>query len=153
MSNFIKGDALILWFWDTSGTPAYKPLACLTSNSISQTRNIIESQTKCLPGEVEKDPGSLSNEISFEGQYIDTTSADPNGDGTKMSHDALFLLMNSGDKIDWKMDSGLADQTAYYGTDGILGGLDLSADAGDSVSTFSGTLSVNGAIVLVDPHV
>ena len=57
MSNFIKGDALILWFWDTSGTPAYKPVACLTSNSLSQTRNIIESQTKCAPGLVEKDSG------------------------------------------------------------------------------------------------
>lgn len=153
MSNFIKGDAVILWIWDTSGTPAYKPTACLTSTSLSQTRNIIESQTKCAPGLVEKDAGSLNNEISLEGQYIDTTSTPTAGDDTKMSHDALFELMNAGTPIDWRMSTGLTDTAYYYGTESILSSLELSADAGDSVATFSGTLSVSGAIVTTDPHV
>ena len=50
-------------------------LSLLTSNSLSQTVNIIESQTKCDPGVIIKDAGSMSYEISAEGQYIDTTSA------------------------------------------------------------------------------
>ena len=72
MSDFIKGDGLILYLHDGS---IYRPVACLTSNSLSQTRAVIESQTKCTPGLIEKTGGSLSYEISFEGQYIDTTSA------------------------------------------------------------------------------
>ena len=44
----IKGEVVILSIWD--GTSAYEPLACLTSNSLSETVDIIESQTKCNPG-------------------------------------------------------------------------------------------------------
>ena len=55
--------------------------------SLAQTRNIIESQTKCDPGLVVKDAGSLTYEISFEGQYIDTTST--GGETDKASHDYL----------------------------------------------------------------
>ena len=147
MSTFIKGDAIILYVHDGS---IYRPIACLTSNSLSQTRNIIESQTKCDPGLVIKDAGTLSYEISFEGQYIDTTSA--GSEVTKASHDYLFGIMNSGAVQTWKMDTGLTDTTNYYGT-GILGDLEMSADAGDELAAFSGTLSGSGAIVTVDPIV
>ena len=61
MSNFIKGENLILYIHDDT---IYRPIACLTSNSLSQTLNIIESQTKCDPGVVIKDAGSMSYEIS-----------------------------------------------------------------------------------------
>ena len=44
MSTFIKGDAVILSIWDGV---AYEPIGCLTSNSLSITRNVIETQTKC----------------------------------------------------------------------------------------------------------
>jgi len=70
MSTFIKGEALVLYVHDGS---AYRPVACLTSNALEQTRGIIEKQTKCLPGKTERQAGSLSYEISAEGNYIDTT--------------------------------------------------------------------------------
>ncbi len=146
MSTFIKGDALVLFVHD--GT-IYRPVACLTSNSLSQTRNIIESQTKCEPGLVQKDPGSLTYEISFEGRYIDTTSA--GAEVTKASHDWLMANpMNSGTAITWKLNTGLTDTTDYYGT-GIMGDLEMTADAGDELANFSGTLSGSGAIVTTDP--
>ena len=63
MSTFIKGDVIILSLWN--GTDAYEPIACLTSNSLSLTRNVIESQTKCDPGLITKTPGSYSYNISF----------------------------------------------------------------------------------------
>lgn len=147
MSNFIKGDALVLHVWDGS---AYRPIACLTSNALNQTRNIIESQTKCDPGQVIKDSGSLTYDLSFEGQYIDTTST--GGETSKASHDYLFGLMNAGADDTWKLDTGLADTVAYYGT-GIFQDLSLNADAGDSVANFSGTISGSGLIVTVDPNV
>lgn len=143
----IKGEVIIVYFWDTD---AYKPVGCLTSNGLTQTRNIIESNTKCNPGVVTKTAGALSNEISFEGEYIDSTSA--TGDTSVVSHDYMFGLMNNATLIDWKMSTGLADEPDYFGTNAILSSLDLTAPAGDEVATFSGTLAVDGAIVLTDPH-
>lgn len=145
MSNFIKGEGLILYVHDGL---IYRPIACLTSNSLSQTQNIIESQTKCNPGVVIKDAGTMSYEISAEGQYIDTTSAA--AEITKASHDYLFTIM--GTEKTWKMDTGLADTTAYYGT-AIIGDLSLDAAAGDELATFSATLAGSGTIVTVDPIV
>jgi len=144
MSNFIKGENLILYVHDST---IYRPIACLTSNSLSQTVNIIESQTKCDPGVVIKDAGSMSYEISAEGQYIDTTSA--GAEITKASHDYLKTLL--GTTVTWKMATGLTDNAAYYGS-AIIGDLSLDAPAGDEIATFSCTLSGSGAIVLVDPN-
>ena len=69
MSTFIKGDAVILSIWDGS---AYEPIGCLTSNSLSVTRNVIEAQTKCAPNEITRVAGSTSSELSFEANYIKT---------------------------------------------------------------------------------
>ena len=145
MSKFIKGEGLILYVYDGL---IYRPIACLTSNSLSQTQNIIESQTKCDPGVVIKDAGTMSYEISAEGQYIDTTSA--GAEITKASHDYLFTIM--GTEKTWKMDTGLADTVAYYGT-AIIGDLSLDAASGDELATFSCTLAGSGVIVTVDPEV
>jgi len=144
MSNFIKGENLVLYIWDSS---IYRPIACLTSNSLSQTQNIIESQTKCDPGVVIKDAGTMSYEITAEGQYIDTTSV--GAEVTKASHDYLKSIM--GTEVTWKMDTGLTDTTAYYGT-AIVGDLSLDASAGDELAVFSCTLAGSGSIVTVDPE-
>jgi len=145
MSVFIKGDALILSVHDGS---TYRPIACLTSNSLSQTRAVIESQTKCEVGTIQRDPGSISYELTFEGQYIDTTSV--GAEITKASHDRLKIEIETGLIDTWKLDTGLADTVAYYGT-AVLSDLSLDAPAGDEFATFSGTLSGSGLIVTVDP--
>jgi len=147
MSTFIPGDGLVLYIHDGS---IYRPVACLTSNSLSETRTIIESQTKCSPGLIEKTAGSYVYEIPMEGQYIDTTSV--GAEITKASHDYLHTLIVAGGTETWKMDTGLADTVAYYGT-AILQDLELTAPAGDEIATFSATLSGSGAIVTVDPIV
>lgn len=147
MATPIKGEVIIVSFWDTD---AYKPVACLTSNGLSQTRNIIESQTKCNPGVIKKTAGSISSDVSVEGEYVDSTSV--GGDLTVVSHDYLFGLMNDATLIDWRMSTGLADTEFYYGTGAILSDLELTAAAGDELATFSGTLAIDGAIVTTDPH-
>jgi len=144
MSTFIKGEDLILYVHD--GT-IYRPLACLTSNSLSQTQSIIESQTKCDPGVTIKDAGTMSYDISAEGQYIDTTTS-VTGALTKASHDYLFTIL--GTSVTWKLDSGLAGTVAYFGT-AIIGDLSLDAGAGDELATFSCTLAGSGEIVTTDP--
>lgn len=144
MATKIKGEAIILYVWDSS---IYRPIACLTSNSLSETVNIIESQTKCDPGIVTKTAGSKNYELSVEGEYIDTTSV--GAEVTKASHDYLRSLLGS--DVDWKMDTGLTDTDAYFGT-AIISDLSLDNPAGDELSTFSATMSGSGAIVTVDPH-
>lgn len=145
MATRIKGDVLILSIHDGS---IYRPIACLTSNSLTETQNIIESQTKCDAGVIIKTPGSYTYEISAEGEYIDTTSV--GAEVTKASHDYLHTVF--GTEVTWKIATGLTDTAAYYGT-AILN--DLSGDfaAGDELATFSASLSGTGTIVTVDPKV
>lgn len=121
-------------------------MACLTSNELSQTRNVIESQTKCDPGVITKTPGSVSYSISFEGEAIVTESG-------KQSHAELFAYMNtiSGVLQEWKMDNGQSSPNAYYGS-AVLSDLSLSAPAGDELTTFSGTLDGSGLILTTDPN-
>jgi len=145
MATKIKGEVLVLSIWDSS---IYRPIACLTSNNLSETQNIIESQTKCDPGVVTKMAGSYSYELSAEGEYIDTTSA--TGEITLASHDYLHSVF--GTTVTWQLSTGLADKPYYWGT-AILN--DLSGDfaAGDDLATFSASLSGSGAIVEVDPNI
>jgi len=139
----IKGDAIILYVWDAT---IYRPIACLTSNSLNEAREIIEGKNKCNPGVISKEIGTYSYELSAEGEYIDTTSS--GSEITKASHDYLRTIADT--KVAWKMDTGLTDTSAYYGT-AIISDLTLDNPAGE-ISTFSATLSGDGAIVTTDPN-
>jgi len=140
--SFIKGDGLILSIHDGAG---YLPVACLTSNSLSTTRAVIETQTKCDPGQTIKRAGNFDYSISADGLYIDTGV-----DDTKFSHDRLLALQMAGANVTWSISTGLVTNTFYYGT-AAISDLNLDAPTGQENSTFSCTLSGSGAIVLVDP--
>lgn len=144
----INGDTLILSVYDDTAT-AYRPVACLTTNSLNQSTNIIESQTKCTPGETTKTKGTRSYNIAAEGEYIDTTST--GGETTKASHDYLKELSEGSTNITWRMATGLTDTPFYYG-EAIISELSLTGPAGEP-STFTTTLEGTGAIVEVDPKV
>jgi hypothetical protein len=146
MSTPIKGEVGIIYIWDAT---IYRPIACLTSNSLNSTVSVIESQTKCDPGLVKKQAGVFSYTIEAEGEYIDTTSV--GGELTKASHDYLLDKQKLKAPVDWKLVTGVTG-AIYYGT-AILTDLSLSQGAGDEISTFSVTLDGSGDIVEVDPHV
>jgi len=141
MSTFIKGDAVILSIWDGAD---YEPIGCLTSNTLSVTRNVIEAQTKCDPGKITRIAGSSSSEVSFEATYIKT-------DGEYTNFDALLNFINNVNNADkpqyWKMTTDLPGfkPSAYYGF-GVLSDLEITAAAGDEFATFSGTLQNTGLI-------
>lgn len=143
--TLIKGDSIVLYVHDGA---AYRPIACLTSNSLAQTRGVIETQTKCDPGNTIKGAGSMSYNISAEGLYIDTTSVGE--EVTKASHDYLKTIMDAGTSVTWKMDTGLTDTPEYFGT-AILSDLQASFPTGDEWANFSVTLEGSGAIVSTDP--
>ena len=144
MATKIKGELLILSVWDSV---IYRPIACLTSNSLSETQSIIESQTKCDPGVIIKTPGTYSYELSAEGEYIDTTSV--GASVTLASHDYLHSVF--GTSVTWRLATGLTDTPFYYGTAIIA---DLSGDfaSGDELASFSASLSGSGSIVEIDPE-
>lgn len=144
MATKIKGDVLILSVHDGS---AYRPIACLTSNSLNETQNIIESQTKCDPGVITKSPGSYTYELSAEGEYIDTTSV--GAEVTLASHDYLHSVF--GTEVTWRLATGLADTAFYYGT-AIINDLSGDFGSGDDLATFSASLAGSGSIVEVDPE-
>lgn len=141
----IKGELGILYIHD--GT-AYRPVACLTSNSLTNTVGVIESQTKCNPGVTVKIPGVQNYTIEAEGEYIDTTSV--GGEITKASHDYLLPKQQLRELITWKLDTGVTG-AVYYGS-AMITDLTLDQGAGDEISTFSMTLDGSGAIVTVDPE-
>jgi hypothetical protein len=142
-----KGELGVIYLWVGS---AYKPIACLTSTSLSTTVSIIESTTKCFPGVTKKYAGTFNGSISLEGEYIDTTTV--NGNTAKQSHDALFLMQKAKETRNWKLDTNVNDPTSvkYYG-EAIIS--DLSADfgSGDDLATFSATLDIDGDIATTDP--
>jgi len=144
----ILGEKGILYIYTGA---AYKPVACLTSNSLNTTVSMIESQTKCFPGVVKKTAGTFSYSIDAEGEYIDTTTV--GGDTAKQSHDALFLLQQAKNIIEWKIDTNISDATSvkYYGS-GYLTDLSATFGSGDELSTFSATIDGDGAILLTDPN-
>lgn len=141
----ILGNEGLLYIWDSS---AYRPVACLTSHSLTTALSVLESNTKCNPGVTEKQADQFSYDIACDGEYIDTTSA--GGYTTKASHDYLLTLQQAKTLVTWKLDSGLAD-TTYYGY-AYITDLDLTQPAGE-ISTFSATLSGSGSIVTTDPTV
>lgn len=141
----IHGKDSIIYVYDGA---AYRPIACLTSQSIATALSVIESNTKCDPGNTTRETDQFSYDISADGEYIDTTSV--GGETTLASHDWLLVKQMAKAKVIWKLDTALAD-TTYYGT-AILS--DLNADfPSDALATFSATLSGDGAIVTVDPTV
>ena len=146
MSTKIKGEVGILYIYDSA---AYRPVACLTSNSLATTVSVIESQTKCNPGTIQKQGGTFSYMIDAEGEYIDTTSV--GGDLAKASHDFLFVKQQLKALVTWKLVTGVTGQI-YYGS-ALISELNLDQGSGDDLSTFSLTLDGSGLIVLVDPTV
>lgn len=146
MSTLVKGDTVLFNIYDSS-TSGYEPVICLTSNSLSETKNIIESQTKCDAGQIVKTPGSYTYEISLEGEYGVAS-------GDEYDWGRIRALLVAGTLIEWSM-SGLdsSGSTAYYGS-GYLSEISLDAPAGDEIVTFSATLMGDGktAITTTNPN-
>jgi hypothetical protein len=144
--TFIHGKTGIFYLHD--GT-VYRPVACGKVNSLNTTLEVLEELTKCDPENTVKTPGAFSYDIPFDGLQIDTTSA--GAEITKASHDYILSLQQAKSLVTWKMDNGLSDNDAYYGTGYIT---DLTADFDvSSNAPFSGTLSGAGAISTTDPIV
>ena len=139
----------MLYVYDAANT-AYRPLACITSNSLSSTLSLLESATKCNPSGTEYTADRLNESVSVDGEVIDSTSV--GGDTAKASWDYLYGLMkDSADndtKHDFWYDSGIADANYYF--KGYIGELSHEASATDKI-TFSATVQITGSTSTTDP--
>lgn len=146
--KIIRGREGIVSVYDAVAL-AYKPIACVTSQSLSATLSVLESNTSCNPGTTIRIPDQLSYEISFDGEYIDTTSV--GGETTLASHDFLFNLQqaqqSSGDYSIFRIETGLADTTYYCRA--LISDLNLD-QAQTELSSFSATLMVSGLVSTTD---
>lgn len=94
---FINGSLKLLYIkWDGE----YLPIGCLTSNSFSESVEMLDTTTRDNGGWKTSIPTMQSYNISFDGLIINTRFS--GGDFTKISYDRLRDLKRSRTKIEWK---------------------------------------------------
>ena len=152
MAKYVQGHERILKRYD--GT-AYKPLVCLTSTDFSQALSMIETINVCTNGEVESTPDSITRSVSFSGEIVDTSSlvgGMASGETIEELYTAQEESRTSGEADNWVLmaaNDSLNVQPKYF--KGFLSDASDSFAAG-SKATFSGTITVNGVPVAVDPN-
>lgn len=111
------------------------PIGCLTSNSLSESAEMLQTTTRDNDGWATSRPAIQNYNISFEGLQINTVVA--GGTFTAASYDKLKILKRSKLLLDWKIQGDLFP-TVDYGKCYIT---ELSeASAVDDFLTFSGSM-------------
>lgn len=115
------------------------PVGCLTSNSLSENAEMLQTTTRDNDGWSTSRPTMQSYSISFEGLQINTTIA--GGSFFVASYDRLKLLKRSKTLLDWKIQ-GTVYPTVDYGKCYIT---EISeASVVDDLLTFSGSMTGYG---------
>lgn len=149
--QFYSGSLFMLYIRN-SGT--WKPVACLTSNGISESWDFAETVTKCDPGVTRRKPTTYSYEIPFEGVFTDTSGA--GGDTAKASWDTLKTLARAKTLTEYQIALLREDGTeepnfaAQFGS-AYFSALEITGAEGEFI-TFSGTLLGDGDITETDPY-
>ena len=149
--QFYSGSLFMLYIRN-SGT--WKPVACLTSNGISESWDFAETVTKCDPGVTRRKPTTYSYEIPFEGVFTDTSGA--GGDTAKASWDTIKGIARAKTLAEYQIALLRTDGSEepnfapQYGT-AYFSALDITGAEGEFI-TFSGTLLGDGDISETDPY-
>ena len=149
--QFYSGSLFMLYI-RTGG--AWKPVACLTSNGISESWDFAETVTKCDPGVTRRKPTTYSYEIPFEGVFTDTSGA--GGDNAKASWDRISIIARAKTLTEFQVALLKTDGTeepnfsAQYGY-AYFSALEITGAEGDFI-TFTGTLLGDGDITTTDPY-
>lgn len=149
--QFYSGSLFMLYIRN-AGT--WKPVACLTSNGISESWDFAETVTKCDPGVTRRKPTTYSYEIPFEGVFTDTSGA--GGDTAKASWDTIKNLARAKTLTEYQIALLRNDGTeepnfaAQFGA-AYFSALEITGAEGEFI-TFSGTLLGDGDITETDPY-
>jgi len=120
---------------DIDGDATYKPVACLTSNSLTSTLNVIDATSKC--GDQFQAGPSYSQSFRAEGFAIDET-----GTPAKDSYQQLYAAHAAGTVFGMKMGKATpaAGDITYSGTV-FISAFDVNAADKDDVK-FTATFTV-----------
>lgn len=132
MENYLGDDRLL--YIKLNGS--WMPIGCLTSNSFSETSEMIDTTTRDNQGWATSRPTLQSYSVSFEGIQINTTMN--GGTFTVASYDRLKLLKRDKILLDWKTQ-GTKYPIVDYGKAYINEISDASA-VGEFI-TFSGSMT------------
>lgn len=131
----IKGKLLIL---SIKVDGVFLPVGCLTSNSIEEESEMLNTTTRDNNGWETSRPTIQSYVINFEGIQINTIFKD--GDSSKVSYDKLKALKRNRDLIEWQITGGETETGKGYITE-------LSeASPVDGMLSFSGVITGDGSI-------
>jgi len=128
--TFYKGEEQILYLVVDS---IDCPIACLTSNSFSESVEMLDTTTRENAGWKTSKPTNQEYSISFEGLQIITDETTP----TRYSLDTLKVLKRARTKIEWKIATGSVFTDTGFG---YITELSESAPVGELLS-FSGTIT------------
>lgn len=134
--TYIAGHTGVLSYWDVS---AYKPVACLTSTSLSRTLEVKEKVNMCTEGEIVKTAGAVERSLSIEGEVV--------VEAGKASLTELETIIKAGTEKTFKLGRG----ASFYYFTGLLTDLSDNFQAGED-ATFSATLTLTSAPSAVDPN-
>lgn len=130
-----EGAIRILYIKDAT---VWHPVACLSSNPISEFVETIPTTTRASGGWETSVATSQSYTIDFEGIQILTSSA---GDDTKLSYDTLKEKKRDRTLIEWKIeDTGLIFSDTGSGYITAIG----EANEVGGLLTFNGTIQGYG---------
>ena len=120
---------------DIDGDGTYKPVACLTSNSLTSTLNVIDATSKC--GDQFQAGPSFSQSFRAEGFAIDET-----GTPAKDSYQQLYTAHASRTQFNMKMGKAVptAGDITYSGAV-FISAFDVNAADKDDVK-FTATFTV-----------
>ena len=131
-----KGDLRIFYIeWDGE----YLPVGCLTSDSFSETSEMLKTTTRGDGNWSYDIPTRQSFNITIDGLLINTNFN--NGDFSKISHDRLVVLKRNRTLINWKTAD---NNNRFVNTgQGHIKDLSDSASVGEFI-TFSATIQGYG---------
>lgn len=127
--NYENGTFKILYF-KRSGV--YLPIGCLTSNSFSESAEMLDTTTRDNAGWKTSTPTNQSYNISFDGLITQELSL-----VSLISYSEIKLLKRNKILIDWKIEDSVGNIDFGFGH---LSDLSDSAEI-DSMTTFNGSLS------------
>jgi hypothetical protein len=134
--NFYNGSDRILYIKQLG---VWLPIGCLTSNSLSESSEMLSTTTRDNDGWATSRPTNQNYSISFDGIQVNTVVA--GGDFGIASYDKLKLLKRNKTLLDWKIQ-GATFPTVDFGKCYIN---ELSESASvDELLTFSGSLTGYG---------
>lgn len=130
--DFYKGEDRILYI---KYLGSWLPVGCLTSNSLSETSELLPTTTRDNNGWSTSRPTNQNYSISFNGIQLNTTRA--GGIFTVASYDRLKLIKRNRTLVDWKIQ-GTVYPTVDYGKGYINEISEVSSV--DDLLTFSGSI-------------